>query len=172
MLVIKSKGVFVVKNIFRNILLIGAIQFSGQVLAQNVSYEAFRLADIFVQSNWQAIDQSMPAISAMLEKQMTANGSSDDLPKLYAVKFRAALSRDNIAKVVAQLLTQKLTTQEITEVSAFMQTNAGKKYLGISSEFSKNTQLIVPIFQQACRDADLEVSAADKRGLRLFCNQF
>ena len=160
------------KNMLRSILFIGAIQFSSPALSQNVSYEAVRLADIFVQSNWSAIDQSMPAISAMLEKQMTANGSSDDLPKIYTIKFRAAFSKENVGKIVAQLLTQKLTTGEIREVAAFMQTSAGKKYLGLSGELSKSTQLIVPIFQQACRDADLEVSSSDKRGLRLFCNQF
>lgn len=152
------------------LIVVSLISFASPAFSQAVSYESVKLADYFVQNTWESVQGSLPLMVAGVEHRLNGNGVSSEQSKAFANNLTKALSRDNFTKAIAQLLTKKLTPTEIVELTGFMQSNIGRKYLMINSEVAGDAKIFTPIFQQACDETKKGFESAARSNLDAFCN--
>ena len=97
---------------------------SSVAVTQTVSYESVRLSDLFLDSSWKTLEQSLPPLMLGLESQLKTGGATEKASKVLTEEIRRAVTRENLSKSIAQALTEKFTgarraaTQRIAPESA------------------------------------------------------
>ena len=139
--------------------------------AQPVSFDSVRLADAIMASNWSSVEQALPTLIAGLESQMRASGVSERASKVFGEELRQSMSQDNLSRVIATVVTAKFTPDETRELSAFLQSKVGQKYLSINKDFSANPAYFGPIIKQACNGAVQRLQTTDKSSMSSICSR-
>nr|WP_315192456.1 hypothetical protein [uncultured Albidiferax sp.] len=145
---------------------------ASSVGAQSVSFESVRLADTIMESGWSAVEQSLPLMISGFEAQLKAGGVTERAARVFGEELRLSMSRDSMSKIYAIAVSAKLSPQEIREVSTFLQSKSGLKYLSLNNDFAANPAFIQPIAKQACNSAAQRLdSGTDKSSLSSICSQ-
>lgn len=145
---------------------------ASSVGAQPVAFESVRLADTILESGWSTVEQSLPLIISGIEAQLKANGVTERAARVFGEELRLSMSRDNLSKVYALAVTAKFTPEEIREVSTFLQSKSGLKYLSLSKDFAANPAFSQPIAKQACNAAAQRLdSGTDRSSLSSVCSR-
>lgn len=155
---------------YRKLLAAVALATSTLANAQQASLESIRLADVLVEASWPTMVQMMPVIIGGLTAQVRASGKATPASEVFIEELRKAfMDRDAVARGLAVALAQQYSTQELLEISAFMQSPTGRKYLRFSSDPRATTAFIAPVLKQACDLARPRLSAAEQVELNSVC---
>lgn len=139
--------------------------------AQSVTYESVRLSELLLDETWSVQEQTIPTVIAALEAQLRQGGASDRVTTVFPREVRKALTRENIGKATAVFFSQKLSIEETRDLTAFMQSTLGRKYLSLSREMAGNSGFIAQILKQACSNSARELDASDRRALEPVCGR-
>ena len=137
---------------------------TGCAYAQNVSYDAVKFAETWVNSSWEeGMGKAWPSISLQMETQFKENGVSDQATKIWMEEFRRSFTKENFSRALAPALTEKFSPDELKELSTFIGSNLGKKYLQLNSTLSTDPRFIALFLKQTC-DATKSRLALNSRG--------
>ena len=79
------------------------------------------------------------------------------------------MSRENMSRAFATVLSEKLTEVELKDLAAFLVSPLGQKYLRVNNELSNAERFIVPMLREACQGAAARLSADDQRSIASTC---
>jgi hypothetical protein len=153
------------------LLLLAALAASFAVRAQALTYEAVRLSEAFLEATWATQEQAKPIIISGLEAHLRQSGASDKVSTVFSRELAKALNRDNVGKAVAAFLSQALTVEETRDLSAFLQSSLGRKYLALSRDMSTNATYLGQLVKPACEATRLELSASERRSIEAVCGR-
>lgn len=154
----------------RRLLAAAALAASTLANAQQASLESIRLADLLIEASWPTMNQMMPMVIAGFTAQVRASGKATPASEVFIEELRKAfLDRDTVARGFAVALSQQYSTQELLEITAFMQSPTGRKYLRFSTDPRATTAFIAPVLKQACDLARPRLSAAEQAELNAVC---
>ena len=138
--------------------------------AQPVSFDSVRLADTLMESSWSSLEPILPVVIAGIENTLKTNGFTEHASKVYGEELRRIMSKDNFSRAVAVTVTAKFSPEEIRDISVFLQSKVGLKYLSLNKELASNTEVLLPLVKQACRSTVERLkSAADQTSMRDTC---
>ena len=144
---------------------------SGYAGAQNVSYEAMRLADLITESTWEATAQTIPLILAGAENQLRTASISEKAAKIFVAELRKTANRENITKALALTLSAKFSAQEAKDLAVFMQSELGRKYLDMSKDLATTSAYFMPIVKQACVSTVQQLSDSERQTTARICDR-
>ena len=153
----------------KKIVLSAIVLFGASASAQQVSYEAFKAAELLTASGWQAIEQSLPTLISGLESQLRQSGASENAAKVLSEEARKALSKDNLARVTAAAIAEKLTQDELKRLVAFFETDLGVKYLRLSAELATDAKTLAALMKPACDAAKARLGMFDRGSINGVC---
>jgi hypothetical protein len=154
----------------RTLLAAIALAASTLVNAQQASVESVRLADVLIEASWPTMNQMMPVVIAGLAAQIRAGGKATPASEVFIEELhKAFLDRDTVARGLAVALSQQYSTQELLEITAFMQSPTGRKYLQFSTDPRATTAFIAPVLKQACERARPRLGDAGRAELNPVC---
>lgn len=124
-----------------------------------VNYEAVRVADLIVTDA--TIQPFKQAFSLEDIRKAGPTGKSDKINKILAEELQRSLTRENLAKGVAQVLTETFTEDELKELDRFLRSPVGRKYLDLGKTLTENPKLFELIIHQTCEAASKRVGAKE-----------
>jgi hypothetical protein len=65
-----------------------------------------------------------------------------------------------------------MNTEEIKELSAFLQSAAGKKYLQLNKDLSTDPSFVAPMLRQACEASARQLNDYERGTIARACGQF
>ncbi len=104
----------------------------------------------------------MPTVVAGIEAQLRATGTSEKFSKVFAAELGKAMNRESLTKAYAQVITNSMSVQDAKDITSFLQTSLGKKYLDLGQALSSNMNYVKPIFKEACLATIRQVGNIDK----------
>lgn len=154
----------------RRLLAAAALAASTLANAQQASLESIRLADVLIEASWPTMVQMMPMVITGLTAQVRSRGKASPASEVFIEELhKAFLDRDTVARGLAVALAQQYSTQELLEITAFMQSPTGRKYLRFSTDARATTAFVAPVLKQACDLARPRLGAADQAELNSVC---
>jgi hypothetical protein len=145
---------------------------AGAVIAhaQQVAFESVRIAETLADSALPELEKAIPVLISGLESQLKAGGLQERTARLFGEELRRALNRDNLARVLSQSLSEKLTADEMRQLNTFLLTSTGQKYLQLNRE-STSAKHWRPLVRQACEVVIPRSEAADRSKIADLCRQ-
>jgi hypothetical protein len=138
--------------------------------AQTVSYDAVRLAEQITESAWPSFEHTLGILGPGLEVEIRKSGATESAARAVVEEIRKLITRDNVARITATIISDKFTAPEMTELRGFLQSPAGRKYLDIFSDVS-NSSLMLPLLRQACEASERRLGFFDRGSINTFCRQ-
>lgn len=142
---------------------------AGPCLAQSVSFESVRLAEILVEGTQQSMDQALPIVVAGMEAELRKRGATERATLVLSQELRGVFTRENVTKDMATFLSQRLSPAEAKDLAAFLQSSLGRKYVQLSKAASDGTSLSRRLIEQACEAAIGKLDREDSKGLAGMC---
>ena len=149
----------------KQFILVGAAALLSASLtySQNIKYEAFKLSEIIVSTNW---DKAKPGIDAMFDGfalKLKDDRANEKANQVVLEEMRRAFSRDNFSKMVAEGLSENMTEAELREVLAFWQSPVGIKYQNANANLL-SAKAIAKLLAETCNAAKSRLSFIEQRG--------
>jgi hypothetical protein len=144
----------------------------GSGLAQNVPFEAVRIADALGESGWQSVEQALPVLISGLQNQLKTEGATEKASTVLSTEIRRSLTRDNVVRAIAQGLTDKFSEAELKELSAFLQSKLGRRYLQFIKDSASDQKYLAPILKQACDAATSQLDLFERGSINGTCGRF
>lgn len=148
-------------------LWVGALVLCGAVAnAQTVTSDAVKVAEIISVQGWRAIEQGLPAIVMQLEANLKNSGATTLAAATFSQDFQKAMTQEAVARIYAQVVAQRMSTEEQQATLAFLQSAAGAKFLAIGGSGGQDVQAIaVPLARELCASIKSKISQADAHSL-------
>ena len=121
----------------------------GCVQAQSIKSEAYKLAKIQVNENWESLTSTIDLMLDGLGKKAEAELGSVRVSNIFIEELKSSLSRENVTKMMAALWSDGMTEAELNEATAFLTSPTGKKY-GTLSKSLGITKYFFPIITETC----------------------
>ena len=137
--------------------------------SNSVTFESVRLADIMITANWSTFQSLLPIIQQSAQNKLKKSGASDHTAKIFSDEFGDSMSKENLSKIYALVITQHFSEHEQKELGEFLQSPLGIKYLEFGDEILKNPKLLKPILSQACKTTKQRVSSAEYKKISREC---
>jgi len=138
------------------------------VRSQNVTFESVKIAETALNTTWPALESLLPVLLANLEKDLKSGGATETAAKIFTIEMKKAMNKDGVARAYAQTVAAKLNTQEQRDVFTFLTSNAGQKYLALSSQ-SAGMEFIAPMVKQACAASSAQLGFFDRGSMNRVC---
>ena len=139
------------------------------VFAQNISYDSVRIAELWTESTTQIVDNLLPSLIITIEANLKSSGGTEKGSKALAEAIRNVFTTDNLSRVVAQMISDKLNPDDQRQLLVFLQSPLGKKFLLINKETTSDTKYLTPLFKQACDAAKGQLGFFDRGSLNSIC---
>lgn len=120
------------------------------VHAETVSPESIAIAQILTTQSWSSLEQEMPTLVANLEADLKQRGASGRAAAAFAGEFRKAMTKQAVAKLLAQEIALSMSRDEQTVALAFVQTSAGKKLISIGESGLKIEAAVESLRDELC----------------------
>ena len=145
---------------------------SGLAPAQNVSYEAVRVADMLTDSGWQNLEQTLPALISAMEARLRVDGATEKAARVFGAEVKKSMNRDAVAKAMAVAITKRMSSEEVKELAAFLQSGAGSKYLQMQKDILADASLVAPMLRQACEASARQLNDVERGTISATCSKF
>ena len=146
--------------------------FAGFAHSQNVTFEAFKIADLVMAGTWKNSEENiLPAIIQKIEADLKAGSATDKAAKVMSEEMRKAFCKDNLTRAVAQIVSTTMSIEEQKQALGFFQSAAGQKYLAIAGGGNDAVQFLLPIVKQACSAANAQLGFFERGSLNGFCGR-
>lgn len=145
---------------------------SGGVQSQTVSFDAVKLADVFISNSWEGIAPLLEAAVAKLEVDLRNQGATEKAAKVLSDSLAQSMNKDNMNRAMAEMISERLNPAEQRELMTFLQSSLGQKYLSLSKGGEANTRFLGSIFKQACESANAQLGFFDRGSINRACASY
>ncbi len=134
--------------------LVAAVTIHSAV-AQSVSFEAYKIADISMASNGQTLIMAMGMIAQKLEGDFVQKGVSAEVAQRFGRELRGMTPTD-YARTYAALVSEHYSADEQRALLNFLESDLGKKYINSSKPDSPMTKAFgQTLTREVCKRANL-----------------
>ncbi|MCB4359682.1 DUF2059 domain-containing protein [Quatrionicoccus australiensis] len=144
----------------------------GVIVFAQTQDDAAIAANAITEHSWKTTESSMPFVIANMENVIRNNGATENAAKALSAEVSKAFSRESITRILAENLRSELTVEELRELSAFVESSAGKKYLRINFETEATQKMLKPIMREACKAVNQQLGFFDRGSLHKICRDF
>lgn len=139
----------------KTILMVVAAISTQYAMAQNVSFEAYKIADVFMKSSGQTLTVMMPLLAQKLESEFLGKGVSADSAKRFGSELKG-LGPADFTKAYAVHVSENYSADEQRTLLNFLDSEVGRKYVASLNPESSMAQAIgQSLFREACKRAKL-----------------
>lgn len=137
------------------ILMAVAVIATQSAVAQNVSFEAYKIADIFMNSSGQTVIMTMGMVAQKLEAEFVQKGVSTDAAQRFGRELKG-LTQTDYGKAYAALISEHYSADEQRTLLSFLESDLGKKYVNSSKPESPMTKAFGQVLtREVCKRANL-----------------
>jgi hypothetical protein len=141
-------------------------------LAQNVSYDAARLANIVVEQSWPQFQQLLDTMKGGMISNLEKSGATKDASKVLTDEVLRGMNKSNLGRGYAQIITSEFTELETKQLLEFWSSPLAEKYNRVFISDKNLRGVMHVVMRDACNSANAQLSSVDRGSINSVCREF